>query len=281
MRGAPFFLAVSERITNFAKTMATRPTGRMEGAADGRRSRCGSLPARAPDALPGPETRSGMVRRTFILAACLFPVALLAQNVWDKPDLDGIPVEQGQARGAKPAKDGKVSENRNPRYLVGAVPEVDGEVEWELDMDVPGKPAERIYESMLSCLDALTKEPNQIPGSNISLVDKENHAIVASIKEWLVFRDSFISIDRAKFFYTLFVTCGDGHLNVKMQRASYKYDEENGKGGYFYKAEEIITDSKCLNKSGTKVAPGFAKFRKRTIERKDALFGMIADWATR
>ncbi|MCD8296365.1 MAG: DUF4468 domain-containing protein [Prevotella sp.] len=208
------------------------------------------------------------MRKTVFLIVCLCPLLLFAQ-VWDKPD---VTTEQTEVKtnGVKETKP-----NKDEKYLAGAVPEVGGMVEWTLELDVPGKDASQLYDIMLACLSDLTRSSNQLEGSSVSLVSKQDHIVVASVKEWLMFRDNVINLDRTKFYYTLIANCYDNRLTVTMNRISYKYDEENGKGGYFYKAEEWINDKNALNKKGTKLILGSAKFRRKTVDRKDELFDMI------
>jgi colicin import membrane protein len=42
-----------------------------------------------------------------------------------------------------------------------------------------------------------------------------------------------------------------------------------------YKAEEWITDEYAVNKKNTKLYPVSAKFRRKTIDRKDQIFETI------
>ncbi|MCD8203010.1 MAG: DUF4468 domain-containing protein [Prevotella sp.] len=209
------------------------------------------------------------MRKIVILIACFCPILSFAQ-VWDKPEIGG---DDQTSVTAKSEKAEKVS--KDEKYLEGAVPEVDGKVEWTLEVDVPGKDASQLYDIMLACFSELTKSKNQLDGSSVSLVSKQDHIVVASVKEWMMFRDNVINLDRTKFFYTLMANCYDERVTVTMNRLAYKYDEENGKGGYFYKAEEWINDKNALNKKKTKLLLGSAKFRRKTVDRKDEVFDMI------
>ena len=65
--------------------------------------------------------------------------------------------------------------------------------------------------------------------------------------------------------------CNDGRLEVKMTRIYYLYEEE--RDPQTYKAEEWIDDKNALNKKQTKLLRGSAKFRRKTVDRKDYLFG--------
>lgn len=193
------------------------------------------------------------------------PLASIAQNVWERPDVEE----------EKQAQDEKKESKEDPKYMVGAVPVINGEVCWKMDYDVPGKSAQELYDIMLRFLSQLVKEENQLDGSCVSLVNKKEHKIAASIREWLVFKNVFLALDRTKFFYTLIVDCKDNHVGVEMKRISYRYEEERNEGGFHYKAEEWITDEMALNKKRTKIYKGPAKFRKKTIDRKDNLFEQI------
>ncbi len=216
--------------------------------------------------------------RKLFLLLMFFPITLLAQTDWTKPDFSSITGEDTikTQNKEKKVKEKKEKEIKNEKYLEGAVPQVDGNVEWTLDLDVPGKSAQQIYDIILKCFYDITQSSNQLEGSCVSLVNEQEHSIIASIKEWLTFTNSVFSLDRSRFFYTLVANCEDNHLLVKMQRISYKYDEDTNKNN-FYKAEDIITDSQALNKSKTHLILGIAKFRKKTVDRKDELFNMITE----
>ena len=192
----------------------------------------------------------------------------MAQSEWERPDIQ-------TQKSDKPVKVEKESSDEDAKYLAGAVPEVNGEVVWTLDMQVPGKNAQQIYDIVLNYLVDLVKQENQLEGSSVSLVNKQEHKIAASIKEWLVFKNQFLALDRAKLFFNLLVECSDNHIRVDMKRINYLYEEDRNGGGSHYRAEEWITDKYALNKKGTKLFKVSAKFRKKTIDRKDELFEAI------
>ena len=207
-------------------------------------------------------------KHKLVVALLLLPLSMMGQNVWERPDDTSQQQEQA-------AKEKQEKPNPDAKYLEGAVPEVNGKIEWSMEVDVPGKSATQIYDIMLKCFTDLTKTDNQLEGSSVALVNKQEHIIVANIYEWLVFKDISLSLDRAKMRYALVAYCSDGKLKVTMSRISYKYEEERVKGGIFYKAEDWISDKKALNRKHTRLLPGSAKFRRKTIDRKDYLFGII------
>lgn len=195
---------------------------------------------------------------------------ICSQGVWERPNTEK-PVTEKKVKKEIEKEDNKIDD----KYLAGAVTEKDGKVEWTLEIDVPGKSAVDIYNTMLTFLTDFTKQDNQLEGSCVSLVNKQDHIIVASIREWLVFKENFLMIDRTKFFYTLMVYCDNAKLKVVMNRIYYRYEEERIKGGHLYKAEEWINDKSALNSKKNKLIRGTAKFRIKTIDRKDQLFEMI------
>ena len=203
------------------------------------------------------------MKKTAILLMFMLPLSVMAQNVWEKP----------QDTATETVKK-KEKAKTDPKYLRGAVPEVDGKVQWELNVDVPGKTAQEIYDIMYKCLNDLTKSEGQLEGSCITLVNKQENTIVASVREWLTFTSNFMSLDRAEFHYTLIANCTDGHMKMTMERISYRYNETKNEPT-IYTAEEMITDDKAVNKKNTKLYPGSSRFRRKTIDRKDMLFDTI------
>ena len=205
----------------------------------------------------------------FAILVYLIPTVAIAQSVWEKPEVnDNEPRQKEQVKA--------VTADPDAKYLGGAVPMVDGKIEWQLDVDVPGKSADEIYGTMLQYLTALTKSDNQLEGSCVALVNKTDHIIAANVREWLVFTDKLLALDRAKFYYTVIAYCKDGHLTVTLGRISYRYEDGgDDNDGTLYKAEEWINDENALNKKKTKMYRGPKKFRKKTIDRKDYLFDSI------
>jgi len=203
-----------------------------------------------------------MKKKLIVLMMLALPMSAIAQNVWEKP-------KEEKVEKAEEVK----KPNKDEKYLRGAVPIVDGDVQWTLDVDVPGKSAQDIYDKMFKTLTDLTKSEGQLEGSAVTLVNKQDHIVVANVREWLLFSSSLLSLDRTKFNYTLIARCSDGHLNMTMNRISYKYDEE--RTNQVYKAEEWISDDAAVNKKNTKLYRGSAKFRRKTIDRKDQIFETI------
>ena len=108
----------------------------------------------------------------------------------------------------------------------------------------------------------------------MSLVNREQHTIVATINEWLLFKSTAIMLDRAQMKYVFTAECSDGKVLVQLSRFKYLYGEKPSKQ-LTYKAEEWITDEVAVNKKNTRLYPVSAKFRRKTIDRKDELFARV------
>lgn len=157
------------------------------------------------------------------------------------------------------------------KYLDGAVTiNSEGKVEFTLDTDANGKSADEIYNIVYQYMSELTQGENNIK-SRMALVNKDQHIIANTMDEWLVFSDSFISLDRTEFKYNLVASIKDNHLTLTLERLYYIYEEDRSTG-FKAPAEEVITDKYALNKKKTNLAKIFGKFRRLTIDRKDQIF---------
>lgn len=199
-----------------------------------------------------------MMKKLFFTMLALVPLTLWAQdNTWEINEDEDVKQEV------------KVKTKVEPKYLKGAVPEVNGQVVFSKHINVPGKTASQIYDIMLQYMQRLTKTSNQIE-SQISTSDAQKHEIVGIYQEWLVFKNTALSLDRTRFFYALRAQCSDGAVDIEMMRIRYLYEEE--RTPQRMSAEEWITDKESVNKKNTKLMPMSGKFRRKTIDRKDYLF---------
>ena len=195
------------------------------------------------------------MKRIIIAILTLMPLFATAQdNTWERIEVEEQP-----------------KDNPDAKYLLpDAVPEVDRKVVFHTTINAEGKSADEIYDILLKQLTKMTTEPNQISNSTVALQDRENHELAAVFHEWLVFKSGALALDRTQFNYQIHVSITDAKADVSMMRISYDYDLER-KGGH-YKAEEWITDKYAVNKKHTKLYPISAKFRRKTIDRKDFIF---------
>lgn len=198
------------------------------------------------------------MKKLFFTMLALVPFTLWAQdNTWELNEDEEVK-EEVKAKAKVEAK-----------YLKGAVPVVDGQVVFSKHIEAPGKTASQIYDIMLQYMERLTKTTNQLD-SKISTSDNQKHEIVGIYQEWLVFKNTALSLDRTRFFFALRARCNDGSVDVEMMRIRYLYEEE--RTPQRMTAEEWITDKESVNKKNTKLLPMSGKFRRKTIDRKDYLF---------
>lgn len=194
--------------------------------------------------------------KKYLIAMLLaLPLAMSAQdNTWEK--IEEEPVQK---------------ENPDAKYLVeNAVPMVDGKVVFHTVIKAPGKSADQIYDILLAQLEKMVQEPNQIENSAVALQNRDDHELAAVFHEWLIFKNSALSLDRTQFHFQIHVLCSDGQADVSMVRISYDYDVD--RKPIHYTAEEWISDKYAVNKKHTKLYPISAKFRRKTIDRKDFIF---------
>ena len=193
-----------------------------------------------------------------ILISLLMALPLMAaaqDNTWER--IETTPAE---------------STNPDAKYLAeNAVPMVDGIVCWKTTINAPGKSAQQIYDILLAQLNKMTGEENQLmERSKVAIQDQANHQLGATFHEWLVFKNTALSLDRTVLNFQLIAECSDGKADVQMTRVSYDYELE--RDPTHYTAEEWISDKYAVNKKHTKLTKLSAKFRRKTIDRKDYIF---------
>lgn len=216
------------------------------------------------------------MKKIIVALMALMPLVGMAQdNVWEIPQ-DTVKQAPRKALFSKPKK----SKTVDPKYLAGAVPEVNGSVVFTLDKDVPGMSADEIYKKVYKVFGEIVDESKTSelqPESRIAAVNKGEHTVAARINEWLVFANKFLSLDRTQFTYTLVAHATDGHINVTLDRISYAYEmDRDDTQGMRTKAEDWITDKYGLNKKGDKLSKMSGKFRRKTIDRKDNIFERVS-----
>ena len=166
---------------------------------------------------------------------------------------------------------------KDPKYLLGAVPEVDGIVTFQKNFTVTEKSEQQIYDilrvytrnSLLAC-----GIPNQQPEyTRIVSEDRSSGTIVARVEEYMTFSHVLINLDRTRFRYMLTASVKGQRVSLILTQISYYYNEDkDGKNGESYKAEEWITDKVAVNKKGTRLYPRSGKFRRMTVDRVEAIF---------
>lgn len=178
------------------------------------------------------------------------------------------PKPSAQVNGAKLKED--------PKYLEGAITfDEQGKIVFDTEIEAPGKSAAQLYDLVFDYMSGLTQD-KESKASRMALVNKDEHIIVNTMDEWLVFSNSFISLDRTECKYNLIAKITDGKVSLSINHINYIY-EEGRQTGFKLPAEEVIIDKVALTKKKNDLARIFGKFRKKTIDRKDQIFNEIAD----
>lgn len=177
------------------------------------------------------------------------------------------PKPAAQVNGAKLKED--------PKYLEGAITfDEQGKIVFDTEIEAPGKSAAQLYDLVFDYMSGLTHD-KESKASRMALVNKDEHIIVNTMDEWLVFSNSFISLDRTECKYNLIAKITDGKVSLSINHINYIY-EEGRQTGFKLPAEEVIIDKVALTKKKNDLARIFGKFRKKTIDRKNQIFNEIA-----
>ena len=161
------------------------------------------------------------------------------------------------------------------KYLMkGAVPVVDGQVRFSETVAAPGQTKEALFATLKDVVQKqIIEGPDHLEKARLTEVDAAEGLIVASVEEYLYFKRKAWSMDRVRFTYQLILTAKDGIYSVEMRRLQYQYDDvPNAEVLY---AEDWITDEEALADGGKKLAKKAGKFRRGTIDRKDAVFAIL------
>lgn len=162
-----------------------------------------------------------------------------------------------------------------PKYLEGAITfDEQGKIVFDTEIEAPGKSAAQLYDLVFDYMSGLTQD-KESKASRMALVNEDEHIIVNTMDEWLVFSNSFIALDRTECKYNLIAKITDGKVSLSINHINYIY-EEGRLTGFKLPAEEVIIDKVALTKKKNDLARIFGKFRKKTIDRKDQIFNEIA-----
>ncbi len=183
-----------------------------------------------------------------------------------------IPQAQEEAtkkHAAKPEE--KKKDKADPKYLDGAVTtDAGGNIVFRRTVAAQGHSADEIYAAALAFLRQLVASDNQLEGSRVALVNPASHSLAATVKEYLVFSETPISIDRTEMDYTLVVNCADGEAGVEVTHITFNY-EPGRPTGFREKAENVISDKMAMNKKHTALNKLFGKFRRGAVDRVDQI----------
>lgn len=161
----------------------------------------------------------------------------------------------------------------NPKYLKGMVPEENGFVVFRQSYECPGRSQQEIFEALGDYTKGLVKSKISLQQSRITQLTPEDGTIAASMEETLTFKSTNWILDTARFFYQVVFTVREGGFDVMLRRIHYLYEVTDVPGiDTNYSAEDWITDRAALSRKGKLTRVSGKKFRRCTIDRKDAIF---------
>lgn len=173
-------------------------------------------------------------------------------------------------------------------YMQGAVPEVNGKVEFNENFSAPGKTKDQIFQKVLSWANlrfmpeterGVWNDDNYYKNNEFSKVvsaDKNTGVIVCQADENIVFTNKTLAKDYTRVNYTLTIRVKDNGGEVTMNNIIYTYSlTENLER---IAAEDWITDKEAISKKGG-LLKGAARFRIKTVDLKNELVKEIADAA--
>ncbi len=160
------------------------------------------------------------------------------------------------------------------KYLAGAVPVVDGRVIFTREIGYSGQKSETVYKAVYEWLEnRLSENSNEM--SRIVFTDQPQGTIVGQAEEYLVFKASALSLDRAQVFYRITMLVTEDQIKMEVSHIRYEYNTGNKREAEKYVAENWITDDKALNKAKNKLAFNTGKFRSATIDLVEGLAGSL------
>lgn len=163
----------------------------------------------------------------------------------------------------------KADKSIEPLYAQGSIPVINGKVTFKEIIPAEGKTPAQIYDIAQAWIKERFVEPTVL--SKKEFQSENPNSMVIKSEEYIVFKNKFLVLDRARIYYYLTLTTNEDSCTFNMSRITYWYDEEEDKGGLKnMKAEEWITDENAFNKKG-EFKPFESKFRCKTIDLKNML----------
>ena len=157
-------------------------------------------------------------------------------------------------------------------YEAGKVPVINGKVTFETSIPAKGLTAKEVEERVNGWIAKRYVKPTVI---SVKRFDSEKPGTtIIKGEEYIVFKNTFFVLSRARMYYFLTLTAEDGSCNFHLSRITYWYDDEDEKGGIKMIAEDWITDDNAFDKKG-KMKKFEGKFRRKTIDLKEQLINEL------
>lgn len=165
----------------------------------------------------------------------------------------------------------------DPKYLKGAVPEVNGKVVFNKAIESSPKLDDgQLFEKVNTWADKTYNLNDGNTTNRVLLSDPEKKQIACAGEEAVVFGRKLLSLDMGTMSYQLILKIEDGFCNATIRSINYGYS--NGKEIERLLAEDMITDKVAVNKKGDKLNNYYGKFRKTTVDSIQAIFNSLDNY---
>lgn len=165
-----------------------------------------------------------------------------------------------------------LSAQTDSKYLAGAVPMKEGKIVFTKEIKVPNRSKDQIYTTLLQWAQQRFNTKDQ----RVVFKDAQKGQIAILSKEYIIFSQSALSLDRSMTSYRLVIQAMDNLCQVEMDGIRYSHNVSYQEKPETYIAEEWIIDKVALNGKKTKLSRVSGKFRKGTIDLADRLFTEVS-----
>lgn len=148
-------------------------------------------------------------------------------------------------------------------YLKGAVPEENGKVVFKKEFNISGMSKGEVYAKVLEWMNARMQQNEN--KSRVAYENEDKGQIAANGEEYIVFSNSILALDRTKVLYQMIANCDEGKCVLQIRNIRYDYPNEKE----LFLAEDWIADDIALTKDQSRLARGFAKWRRKTVDFVD------------
>ena len=166
----------------------------------------------------------------------------------------------------------QTAETKIESSVSDVIPVINGKVTFEETIPAEGYTENEVKKIVDSWIKERFVKPVVISAKQFTANNPQ--ATILKGEEYIVFKNTFFVLSRARMYYYLTLTAADGKCSFHLSRITYWYDDEDEKGGLKMIAEEWITDDNAFNKKG-KLKRFEGKFRRKTIDLKEHLISEL------
>lgn len=161
----------------------------------------------------------------------------------------------------------------DPKYLRGAIAEIDGHVALIRRAALPvNADTADLWAKLQVWVDRCMNDKRILQHVDI---ESGEHEIRRSIIQRLTFSRTFISLDQSDMSFLFTARLEADSLTLTMSHITYQYRENDKLQRWT--GDNTISDRVALNKRGTKLIWGYKKFRTTTIDLMDEYFTSLCN----